>query len=349
MISTGEMSYEILNPLDYADWDDLVRSHPDSTLFHSTYWARVLFDTYRYKPVYVGSVQAGQLQWLIPMMEIKSILTGARGVSLPFSDYCEPLVSARGDVDEAFKGLVDLGRSARWKYFELRCSESMPEEWACYSRYYRHTLALSEDSEKVYSGFQNTVKRNIRKSLKGGVKVKRHKTESSMRSYYRLHCLTRKRQGLPPQPYRFFHYIFEHIVARDMGFVILAEFEGVPIAGGVFFSYRDKAMFKYGASDYSYQNLRANDLVMWKAIEWFCQNGFRRFCFGRTQIDHEGLRHFKLGWGCEETLLKYYKYSMAEGQFVEKQGLEKPGYAVFRKMPIFMLRILGSILYRHVG
>jgi len=349
VISIGDMDHEILNPLNYAGWDELVESHPDSTLFHSSHWARVLYDTYRYKPVYVGSVRAGQLQWMIPMMEVRSFLTGVRGVSLPFSDYCEPLLSARFDVEEAIKELVDLGRSARWKYFELRCSDNLLQERPCYGRYYRHILTLNYDVEKVYSGFHSTVRRNIRKSHKEGVKAVRYNTESSVRTYYRLHCLTRKRQGLPPQSYRFFRNIFEHIIAKGLGFVMLAEYEGKPIAGGVFFSYQDKAMFKYGASDYAYQHCRANDLVMWKAIEWFCQNNFRQICFGRTQMDHEGLRRFKLGWGGEEGLFKYYKYSMAEDKFIENHGFERPGYSVFKKMPIFMLRIFGSILYRHVG
>jgi len=35
-----------------------------------------------------------------------------------------------------------------------------------------------------------------------------------MGEYYRLHCLTRKRHGLPPQPTGFFQKIQEHIIAK---------------------------------------------------------------------------------------------------------------------------------------
>jgi hypothetical protein len=43
-----------VDPLGHADWDTLVAAHPQSTIFHSGGWARVLRDTYGHRPFYTA-------------------------------------------------------------------------------------------------------------------------------------------------------------------------------------------------------------------------------------------------------------------------------------------------------
>lgn len=62
---------------------------------------------------------------------------------------------------------------------------------------------------------------------------------------------------------------------------MLASFKGTIIAGAIYFHFGEKAVYKYGASDVKYQQLRPNNLVMWEAIRLYCQNGYKSFCFGR--------------------------------------------------------------------
>jgi hypothetical protein len=81
----------LLNPLLDGKWENAISTHPDATIFHSTAWARVLVDTYGHRPCYVQMSFNGSLLALVPMMEVQSVLTGSRGICLPFSDYCAPL------------------------------------------------------------------------------------------------------------------------------------------------------------------------------------------------------------------------------------------------------------------
>jgi len=122
------------------------------------------------------------------------------------------------------------------------------------------------------------------------------------------------------------------------------------IAGAVFFHTGNKALYKYGASDMKYQILRPNNLIMWEAIKYFGSKGFKSLCFGRTDRDQEGLRRFKKGWGCEESEIYYYKYNFHTNSFnTPTEGVSSITKSVFNKMPIFASRIIGKILYRHVG
>ena len=46
---------------------------------------------------------------------------------------------------------------------------------------------------------------NIKKALKEGVEVQLHNSFESVKSFFKLNCMTRKRHGLPPQPFKFFN------------------------------------------------------------------------------------------------------------------------------------------------
>jgi len=92
-MGSGNLQLDIINPLNYKGWDELLMSAEGYSIFHSRAWARVLHDSYQYHPLYFTIIDGGKLSALIPVMEVKSAVTGRRGVSLPFTDYCRPIVS----------------------------------------------------------------------------------------------------------------------------------------------------------------------------------------------------------------------------------------------------------------
>ena len=130
----------------------------------------------------------------------------------------------------------------------------------------------------------------------------------------------------------------------------MAHYNKKPIAGSVYFHLGNKVEFKYGASDQKYQYLRPNNLVMWKAIQWYCQNGYKSLCLGRTEKHHKGLMQYKDGWGTKKEVVKYYKYDFKRNDFVNGEN-HLSGYynMLFRKMPIPLLKIVGSLFYKHIG
>ena len=44
------MNISIINPIKHPDWDDLLLTADRATFFHTTAWARVLSESYGYKP-----------------------------------------------------------------------------------------------------------------------------------------------------------------------------------------------------------------------------------------------------------------------------------------------------------
>jgi hypothetical protein len=385
------LELQIINPLDYPGWDELLLKTPNSSFFHSSHWTRVLNESYGYRPLYFSEIKGSRFVTLISMMEVRSILTGKRGVSLPFADYCELIINDKDSFQAALDRLIEYGKKAKWKSIELRTVNSLPHEFLPSSFYYGHTLNLSKDEtfmtqqaagnienpyraalplgapsispplvkgrkgglsdeNKIFSSFRDSTKRNIKKAIKEGVETNIYTSAEAVREFYRLNCLTRREHGLPPQTWSFFKNIHDYIIAMNLGFVALAAHRGKTIAGAVYFHLGNKALFKYGASEKKYQRLRANNLVMWEAIKYYCQNGCKSLNFGRTEPENKGLLQFKSGWGAKEHIINYYKYDFKKRAFIQNSSRVTGFYnKLFKNMPIPILKVVGSILYKHMG
>jgi hypothetical protein len=341
---------EIINPLQYQGWDDLVFASQGCSFFHTSHWARVLHDSYNYRPCYLTRIRDGKLALLVPFMEVNSFLTGRRGVSLPFTDYCDPISCDTINWRDTLEYLKDYGKCSKWEYLELRGGEELLGREPFSSYYYRHVLKLSKDVDAVYSQLKDSTKRNIKKALREGVSVTRSNTIDAIKTFYRMHCSNRKKHGLPPQPFIFFQKLYDHIISLDHGQVVLADYQGRTIAGAVYLHFGSEAIYKFGASDSKYLHLRPNDLLMWETIQWYCRKGYAKFCFGRTDPNNEGLRQFKNGWGAGEKVLRYFRYDIKRNEFKTAKASDVGmSTMIFRKMPIFLSKWAGKVLYRHVG
>src|SRR5439155_7559758 len=130
--------------------------------------------------------------------------------------------------------------------------------------------------------FASSVRRAIRKAEKSGADVQVATSRDAILEFYRLHVRTRRRHGLPPQPLSFFKNIYEEIVKNGHGFVVLAKSGSRTFAAAVFFLIGKKALYKFGASDRSFQEFRGNNLVMWEAIKFLIDRGFTSLHLRRT-------------------------------------------------------------------
>lgn len=341
---------QLVNPLEDSSWDDGLVAGPQASPFHSSAWARVLHDTYGYIPMYFVVRDVGRIQWLLPVMEVDSWLTGRRGISLPFTDECEPLCSDPVACHGLFEEVLRHAVARDWKYMECRGGKALWPGATASTCYYGHRLGLVDNEEVLFANVDSAVRRAIRKGHKSGVAVEISQDLDAVRAFYGLQCKTRKKHGLPPQPFRFFQNIHQHILSRDRGFVVLARNGRTPVAGAVFFHIGKRAIYKFGASDDRFRQWRVNNLVMWDAIRWYATHGFDELDFGRTSLDNEGLRSFKRGWGTQERRIEYVRYDRRSGGFVTVKD-EAFGWhnRVFRALPGPVSRCIGAGLYRHMA
>lgn len=341
---------EIVNPLNQPEWDNLLKTYKNSNFFHTTAWAKILHESYGYEPAYISIMDGPDLLALIPLMNLRSILTGRRGVSLPFTDCCDPFIKDGVKLEEVIENLLDYGKRTKWRYLELRTAYPLPASIKASAIFYGHHLNISGSENEIIAGFRDSTRRNIKKAEKEGVVVTIDGSVDSLQEFYRLNCMTRRDHGLPCQPYGFFKNVYSHIIAKDFGMVALAAKDGRIVAGALFLHFGDIVIYKYGASDRKYLHLRGNNLIFWKAIQYYRELGYKRLDFGRTEAENSGLLQFKRGWGATEYSINYCKYDFRQKDFVMEQSKVRGWYNhIFRQMPIPLLKFTGSMLYRHVG
>ena len=130
----------------------------------------------------------------------------------------------------------------------------------------------------------------------------------------------------------------------------LEQYKGIAIAGNTYLQHGENVIFKYGASDKIYHHLRPNNLVMWNAIRWCCEKGYKNLNFGKTETDNNGLRQFKSGWGTKEHIIKYFKYDFLKNSFIKAPpNMSSFQQKIFNKLPIPVLKAIGNLLYKHMG
>jgi hypothetical protein len=339
-------TYRGIDPLLCPGWDSLVEAHPGSSFFHRAAWARVIHETYGHLPVYFCRFVDGQLEELFPVMEVSSPWTGCRGVSLPFTDVCFPLQTITSDRRVLYELAMEHGRRRNWK--SLECRGNNPE-WQGASpslAFCGHVIDLKQGQEALFKSFDGAVRRAIRKAIRTGLRVEFSNRFDSIRTFYPFHCLTRRRHGLPPQPFRFFENIARYVLAQGHGFVATVRWEDKPVAAAVFFHHRRKVFYKFSASDYAFQQSRPNNILLWEAIKRCTNKGFDSLHLGRTSLANEGLRRFKLGFGACEEKIEYYKYDFIKQTIVADVDHSAGWFKwPFRWMPLPALRLAGEMLY----
>jgi GNAT acetyltransferase-like protein len=340
----------VINPLECPDWDTLVAGHGQSSFFHGAGWARVLRESYGHTPCYFCGLFDKRLKTLLPVMEVCSAVTGRRGVSLPFSDYCAPLTE-NGAIGPLYEAAMEYGRERKWKYLECR---NVSEGWHGGDRasiaFLGHVVDLKNRWETLFEHFDSATRRGIRKAESEGVRIDLNTSLEAVREFFALHCLTRRRHGLPPQPFRFFENIARFILAAGQGFVATARLAKKPVAALMFFYNGREAIYKFGASDYALQHLRPNNLAMCEAIKFLAAKGITTLQLGRTPLGNEGLRRFKLGFGAREERIEYRKYDFTRSAFVTSDDRTKGWFnRGFRCLPIGVLRLSGHLLYPHLS
>lgn len=304
-------------------------------------------ECYGYRPFVIAICnEKGEIKAGLPLMEVNSLLTGRRWVSLPFTDHCNPLY--RGDTlpPELFEYLAELQIEHNGPRVELRSAIS--DDGLAYKddSQVLHVQKLSMDTQAVHKSFNRNVRRSIAKAERKGVRVRWAESKRDLDIFYELHLKTRHRLGVPVQPRRYFELLWRRVINAGLGFILLAYKDAVPISGGVFLTYKTTLIAKYTASDSNYLRSCPIHPLYWTAIRWGCERGYNLFDLGRTDVNNTGLRNFKNGWGTQEFILTYSVMSASQPNPTANR-LSGITESFIRRAPRWVCRITGELLYKH--
>lgn len=341
------------NDKEMTEWDDYVLTHPNGSPFHLSSWLQTIYQAYNFEPLlFVKKDNDNKIAGIFPCFLIKSIINGKRIVSIPFSDYGGPLCSSGSNDDEFLTAIIEMYGN-KIKYLEIRCHLVTDSCTCCHDYYKRHILELSNNPDEVKQRInKRTIQYSIRKAKKSGVVITEENTLYGIRQFYRLNEMTRTKHGVPSQPEKYIHSLFENMVTNKLAYIYLAAIQNKVIAASIFIRFKDTIHYKYNASDPEYLTTKKpNHLLTWHAIKNACLAGYRYIDFGRTSPDNKGLMRYKEMWGAQPSCCQYHYYPQVMGMTSMQEN--KLSYQILTRtwklLPSFITRKISNNLYGHMA
>src|SRR5579864_4816646 len=99
-----------------ADLSHLVERQAVDGFFSSHAWLNLITTLYRYPLTTLTTTATEQVTGFLPICSVRSPLTGHRLVSLPFSDYCQPLALDQSCANLLFDRAIALVQQERAAY-----------------------------------------------------------------------------------------------------------------------------------------------------------------------------------------------------------------------------------------
>lgn len=328
-----------IDPLTDPRWRSFVSNHAAASVFHTPAWLSALRQTYGFTPRVLTTAARGEaLENGIPFCRVDSLLTGRRLVSLPFSDHCQPLSAP----PELIQALREIRLGEKLKYVELR---PLTGNFACgftaVRRCWVHTLDLRPPLEEIYRRFHpDCVRRKIRRSEREGLEIQTGRSGALLAAFFSLQVLSRRRHGLPPQPRRWFRNLLDAM--GEKASIMVARFEGRPVASIMTLTHNRTLVYKYGASTSEGNRRGGMQRLLWTAIQRAKAAGIETLDLGRCDWNDAGLAVFKERWGAERREIVCYSYPERASEAARPMLLA-------RHLPAPFLILCGRILYRHFG
>lgn len=334
-----------VDPLSDPRWTEFVNRHPRSSAFHTTGWLKSLNATYGFKPLAVTpSRPKTELANALLLCSIESWVTGRRLVSLPYSDYCEPLCDS-SELADILDWLKLQCTKDRYKYAELRPLTVSPDTLHPGRRFAFHLLDISLPEDKLFATFdRKCIQNRIRHASQQNLSYEHGRDESLLRKWYKLVLLTRQRHQLPPQPLSWFRNLLAS--AGSAATIHILSKDNQPIAGILTLTHKQSVMCKYAASDQAFNNIGAMPLLFWNVIKQSKAEGCRELDFGRSDLDNDGLLKFKQRWGAKRSDLVYWRYPNSPG-LTDDRWYVRAAKSVFSVAPEPLLQASGRLLYKH--
>ncbi|MQA00213.1 MAG: GNAT family N-acetyltransferase [Dehalococcoidia bacterium] len=306
------MSNQItVDPRSDARWEALVACSPMGSLFTSPPWIRAVAQGYGLEPsagmIVDGSGQPRAGLAYVPITDA----VGNRIVSLPFSDYSDPLV--RDDTDWA--ALVESLLRSGWPV-TLKClREDGPRRDARFEERgtaFWHETAVAGSEDEQWRQLRGAARRNVRKARGRGVAVSFGDSLEELRAFYELHREVRRRKyHLLAQPWAFFEAMHREFSTTGRMVVLLARLGDRVIGGVVALQWGGTLYYKLNASALDELEVRPNDLLAWEGLGLARRLGCSNFDWGLSDADQPGLIRYKQKFATEERRISILRYAPA--------------------------------------
>lgn len=334
------------NPAEHEKlWSDFIVNCPQASVYHTRAWAEVIKNTFNFKERSLACFDdSGKIRAALPLWQVNRNVM----VNSPLRDRADLLSSIPEGKESIFRQLQAIDCDLVLKDW----NQDIPSgEFILQDYWVTSVLDLTPGKDVVWNKVDKSVWRNIKKAEECGVKIEQVANEQKMKEFYYLFKKTRKRLGVPIYPFLLFKNMLRYLKSDAMRLYI-GYLNGRPISGIIILDSPATSIYAYGASDYKYQAIRANDSVFWKAIEDSIDLKKRSFDFGADSPGQINLLRYKNKWGSYQRQLRTLYKGKKKIDFT-KNDFSSARYNLHRCIlslfPEWALVLMGSFMVKRHG
>ncbi len=341
------MQVKILSTNEREKWDSYVQASEEGTLYHLTGWKEIIENTFGHKTYYIYTEENGKITGILPLVLMKSLLFGRFIISVPFFNYGGICANGENERNALLKYAIEIARKEDAEHIELRHTKkydfclSTKESKVCMS------LDLPDSSDTLWRGFKSKLRSQLKKPERNGIYA-RFGGKEEIDNFYDVFVRNMRDLGTPVYPKDFFKNILGTFPKQA---IICSVFiDKNPIASGFLLGYKDKLEIPWASSLKKYNKLSPNMLLYWKALQYACEKGYKRFDFGRS-TPGEGTYKFKEQWGAKPLQL-YWHYWMANGNKLPELNPHNPKFKLaiktWQKLPLWLTKAIGPSIVKYL-
>jgi len=328
-----------------SKWDEYVAGSEKSNFFHATQWKPVIEKTFGMRSQYIYAEEDGKIVGVLPLFWVKNIFLKKTLMSVPFGVYggvCSESIEIEKKILEKAK---DATIEQKASYMELRYVEKRDIGFKEKNLYHAFIMELPEDSYTCWTNMRKKARNIIRKGMKAGLEIK--EDPDDLEGFYKLFSLSQQNLGTPVLPLSMFFNIMEEY-KNDVS-IFSTFYKGKKINSLMVFYYKNTVMPYYIGYDRNYLCYSPNNFILWKLIEYSCENKYKYYDLGRSR-EGSGSFHFKKNMGVEPIPLHYQFFLNLEKDIPNISPSNKKFGIVqntWQKLPPSFAKALGPKLVRY--
>ena len=328
-------------------WDEFILACPEATFFHRAAWQGIIADVFRHPTYFLYAEIAGQIQGVLPLAHVKSMLFGNALVALPFAVYGGVAATNPEALSALEKEAQALAQRLGVDHLEFRNVNPRNPSWPTQDLYVTFRKEILPDVEANMLAIPRKQRAMVRKGIKNGLIST---VDRNSDRFFKVFADNVHRHGTPAMPKRYFDTLLR-VFGDDCEVLTVTGPDGQLLSSVLSFYFRDEVLPYYAGDDESARNLAANDFKYWELMRRSCERGLKVFDYGRSK-QGTGPYAFKKNWGFEPQPL-HYEYCLYKRDSIPQNNPNNAKYKLFieawRRMPIGLANWLGPHIVRNLG
>ncbi len=342
----------LYTPSDQAAWDEFVLSHPEGVNYHLSGWRQVVETTFGHKTYYLLAKEGHKIKGILPLVHMKSLLFGNFLASLPFFNYGGVLAQDEETKHLLLKQAISLAQELDAEHIELRhltpaLSPKEKDSWQLKTHKVTLFLNLPDAPEILWKSFKSKLRSQIRRPQKEGMTAQIGHLDQ-LNNFYQVFSINMRDLGTPVYPKRFFANIL--MTFPDTARICTVFYQDIPVASGFIIGFKNTLEIPWASSLRKYNRYAPNMLLYWNILKYACEQGYKRFDFGRS-TPNKGTYRFKKQWGAVPHQLYWY-YWLRQGNELPALNPDNPKYKLaiklWQRLPLFLTQLIGPKIVKNI-